>query len=190
MDQYGIESEVVTVLVNEVSDVSRSNKDRTNVETLAAKQYQHLVKVVRQRFFNSVNAACKGRNIPFGRWSKGRSATNDVCVVHGSVRQRHMCKTAKFQFSSGYGGRLASACEQNFLVSKINDALAKEIEDILVEDNALDGITKWTMKDELVSKSKPLFICQACVTQIFQLFVENNRNCEQLVRRNESFKSA
>lgn len=206
LNQYGIKSEgeVVTGLVNKVSDVNKSRKDKTNVETLVAKQYQHLVKMVRQRFFDNVNAACRARGISTEDGQKivllqMMSAWYMVAYDSGTCGKQHsfsfpwaMADTLLVLVRALSQGVEVSQSPRNFLVSKINDALAKETEDIPVEDKALEVITQWAIKDELVkdSKSNPLSICKTCLTQIFQLFVKSNRNGEQLVMSNGSSESA
>lgn len=202
LNQYGIKSEgeVVTGLVNKVSDVSKSRKEKTNVETLVAKQYQHLVKMVRQRFVDDLNAACRARGISTVCGRKIAilqmvSAWYMVAYNSGTCGKQHsfgfpwaVANTLLVLFRTRTIEVDVSQSPRNFLVSKINDALAKEMEDVRVEDKALEVITQWAVKDELVkdSKSKPFSICKTCLTQIFQVFVKSKRNGEQLVMSNGS----
>lgn len=204
LNQYGMESEgeVVTGLVNKLSDVNKSYKDRASVETLVSKQYQHLVKLVRKRFVKGVDAACRERGITTEDGRKVVLLKMMSAWYMVAYDGRTCGKQLGFSFPWAMAdvllvlaravsrGLNVSQSPQNLLVSKIDDALAKDTEGVSVEDRALDVITKWAIKDELVSKSKPLFICKTCLKQIFQLFVKNNWNDGGLVSTNGGLESA
>uniref|UniRef100_A0A131YVU2 RNA-dependent RNA polymerase n=1 Tax=Rhipicephalus appendiculatus TaxID=34631 RepID=A0A131YVU2_RHIAP len=58
----------------------------------------------------------------------------------------------------------------NFLLSKLNAAFAEESTQASMKDLALEVITKWAVKDELVkdSKAKHSSICKSCLSKIFE----------------------
>uniref|UniRef100_A0A1E1X720 RNA-dependent RNA polymerase n=1 Tax=Amblyomma aureolatum TaxID=187763 RepID=A0A1E1X720_9ACAR len=204
LDQHGIrsEGEVVAGLVNKVSDINRSKKERDNVEELVTKQYQHLVKSTRQRFFESVDAACKDRGVST---DVERNAvllgmiSAWYMVTYGSSGEVSDTKRRSCSFPWALADALlelvkalspshdAKACHKmpkNFLVSKINMALTKETEEeaeeaestaqTSAEDLAFKVVTKWAVKDELLkrSKSKHSSVCEPCLSHIFKEFVK------------------
>ncbi|XP_077527412.1 uncharacterized protein LOC144138810 [Haemaphysalis longicornis] len=203
LNQYGMESEgeVVTGLVNKLSDVNKSYKDRASVETLVSKQYQHLVKAVRKRFFSSVDAACQGKSVTT---DDGRKVVL-LQMMSAWYMVAYESRTCGQQQSLSFPWAMADVLlvlaktrsrgpdilrsPRNLLVSKIDDALARGMEGVSIEDKAFHVITKWAIKDELLSKSKPLFICKNCLKKLFQLFVENNQNGKEPVSKNGGLES-
>ncbi|XP_037556026.1 uncharacterized protein LOC119432954 [Dermacentor silvarum] len=184
LSQHGIrsEGEVVAGLVNKVSDFNKTTHEKTNVETLVAKQYQHLVKETRQQFFDSVEAAYESKGVATDDEKKVvllQVASAWYMVTYGSEapNKQHCCSFpwALADVLLELAKTLSCDAEMprmppNFLLSKLNATFAEESAQTSAKDLALEVITKWAVKDELVknSKTKHSSICKSCLSHIFQ----------------------
>lgn len=184
LSQHGIrsEGEVVAGLVNKVSDFNKTTHEKTNVETLVAKQYQHLVKETRQQFFDSVEAAYESKGVATDDEKKVvllQVASAWYMVTYGSEapNKQHCCSFpwALADVLLELAKTLSCDAEmprmpRNFLLSKLNATFAEESAQTSAKDLALEVITKWAVKDELVknSKTKHSSICKSCLSHIFE----------------------
>ncbi|XP_077499515.1 uncharacterized protein LOC144110476 isoform X2 [Amblyomma americanum] len=198
LDQHGIrsEGEVVAGLVNRVSDINKSRKEKDNVEELVAKQYQHLVKSTRQHFFESVDAACKDRGMSTDVERKvvllQMISAWYMVTYTSSGEESDKQRSCSFPWAladallelvkalSSQNAKVPQKMPENFLVSKINMAFAKDTEveakeaesatQRSAENLAFEVVTKWALKDELLKspKSKHSSICEPCLSCIFK----------------------
>ncbi|KAH7934737.1 uncharacterized protein LOC119404960 [Rhipicephalus sanguineus] len=201
LSQHGIrsEGEVVAGLVNKVFDFNKTTHEKTNVETLVAKQYQHLVKETRQRFFDTVEAAYEDKAVTTDDQRKTvlLQVASAWYMVTYSAEAPNESRCCSFPWALAdillvlaqalSGDAKIPRTSPNFLLSKLNATFAEESTQASTKDLALEVITKWAVKDELVkdSKAKHSSICKSCLSKIFEDSVKATQQQESGSRDSE-----
>ncbi|XP_037288524.2 uncharacterized protein LOC119181398 [Rhipicephalus microplus] len=196
LSQHGIrsEGEVVAGLVNKVFDFNNTSHEKTNVETLVAKQYQHLVKETRQCFFDIVEAAYEDKAVTTDdqRQTVLLQVASAWYMVTYSSEAPNESRCCSFPWAVAdallslvkalYGDTEVPQIPPNFLLSKLNAAFAKESTQASAKGLALEVITKWAVKDELMkdSKAKHSSICKSCLSKIFEDSVKATMQQQEL----------
>ncbi|CAN8001929.1 unnamed protein product, partial [Ixodes hexagonus] len=186
--QHGIktEGEVVSGIINSLSDYNKGKADKASVEALVEKQYRDLVKATREQFFKDVDAACKRLDIPTEAARLTillQMASAWYMVTYAGVWQEANC----YSFPWSVPDVLLLVMKQvntselkpvqpprNLLIARLNGVLAKELSSKSAEELAFETVTKWAIKEELMrdtSAGGGPGICNCCLSTLFKSFV-------------------
>ncbi|CAN8010599.1 unnamed protein product [Ixodes pacificus] len=188
--QHGIktEGEVVSGIINSVSDYNKSKTDKASVEALVEKQYRDLVKSTREQFFRDVDAACQSLKVPTEAGKLTvllQVASAWYMVTYAGVWQETNCYSFPWSVSDVLflvmkqvnASELKSApAPRNPLITKLNGVLAREQSGKSVEELAFETVTKWATKEELMKDTTVggPGICNRCLTTLFNNFVSQS----------------
>ncbi|CAN8004608.1 unnamed protein product [Ixodes hexagonus] len=202
--QHGIktEAEVVSGIINSVSEYNRGKTDKTIVEVLVEKQYQDLVKATREQFFKDVDAACE-RSQAFTEDAKRtvllQMASAWYMVTYAGVWQEANSYSFPWSVSdvlllvmkqvNALSESKQVQAPQNLLIAKLNQVLTKRQSGKSAEEEAFETVTKWTKKEELTKYNAVggPGICSGCLATLFKTFVSQSLSAtpahEELLKR-------
>ncbi|CAN7999514.1 unnamed protein product [Ixodes hexagonus] len=188
--QYGIktEGEVITGLINTVSNYNRSKDDKASVEVLVKRQYQDLVKVTREQFFTDVDAACKSLNVSAEAAKLTvplQMASAWYMVTYTGVWREANCYSFPWSISDVLllvmrevttSEPKAAQTPRNVLITKLNAMLGEELSGKPSEELAFEAITKWATKEELIKETTVAGpgTCNSCMATLFRSFVSHS----------------
>lgn len=197
LQQYGVtsEGEVVSGIINNVSDFNKSRADKSSVEVLVAKQYASLAKSTREIFFNDVAATCNRYGVSTDTAKRTvllQMASAWYMVTYTRAWHERNCQSFPWSVADVLLLILVevNAAEpkpkqkpKNLLIAKLNKALANAPSLKSDKDLALEVVLGWAAKEELLHQAKVTGprICRYCLVTVYKRFLDHSSGSRRLV---------